>query len=337
MKNSTHILAFLLIGLFSIASVSAQYNYLGVVGDAVPTGWITEGDPMTQNPGNPNIFSYEGVFKPGTFKIHTEESADWCAGDWIRPDVHNQSITETSYIVTSGCPDLPENPHEDFKWQITEKGSYSITVDLTAETIVIEPLDYYPMLFLAGDAISTAWDLGQAVELTADPVNPADFTWTGTLSEGSFKIGTARTFDGGWDWIHPLTQGQSLSSSSYEVVEAGSGTDNKWEVDATTAGEYSITVNLAAESVSFEKSPATSANSFQKTNINLVLSNSGSKLITSGIENYDFVIYNLSGTQVKNGFCGDGIINVSNLKSGVYVLIISSVTDGNRVFKFVKN
>ncbi len=331
MKNSTHILAFLLIGLFSIVSVSAQYNYLGVVGDGVPIGWLPEGDPMTQNPGNPNIFSYEGVFKPGTFKIHTEESGDWCAGDWINSPENNQDLNVTDYIVTNGC-DGPDN-----QWQVTQKGSYSISVNLTNETIVFEPLDYYPMLFLAGDAISTGWDPGQAVELTADPVNPAVFTWTGTLSEGSFKIGTARTFDGGWDWIHPLTQGQSLSSSSYEVVEAGSGTDNKWEIDATTAGEYSITVNLASETISFEKSPATLANSFQKTNINLVLSNSGSKLVTSGLENYDFVIYNLSGAKVNNGFCGDGIIEVSNLATGVYILRINSVTTGNRVFKFVKN
>lgn len=107
MKNSTHILAFLLIGLFSIFSVSAQYNYLGVVGDAVPIGWIPEGDGMSQASGNPAIFTYKGVFKPGTFKIHAE-SGDWCFGDWINSPENNQDLNATDYIVTTGC-DGPDN------------------------------------------------------------------------------------------------------------------------------------------------------------------------------------------------------------------------------------
>lgn len=202
---------------------------------------------------------------------------------------------------------------------------------------MIETLEYYPNLFLVGDVTPAGWDLAQAPSLTADPSNPAVFSWTGILSEGSFKIGTARTFDNGWDWIHPLAHGQALNSNSYEVVEAGSGSDNQWVIDAATAGAYFITLDFVAKTIIFNKSPASSINSFQKSTTKLRVSNNGHKLITSGMENYDFVIYNLSGAKVNNGFCGDGVIDVSNLRAGVYILRINSVTTGNSVFKFVKN
>jgi hypothetical protein len=122
MKKSTIILALLISGLFT---ASAQYSYMGMVDNATPVGLMPEGDPMTQDPSNPNVFTYESVLKAGNFKIHTE-AADWCVGNWLNSAVPNQSLSATDYIVTTGC-DGPDN-----KWEVTEKGSYSITVDLDA-------------------------------------------------------------------------------------------------------------------------------------------------------------------------------------------------------------
>lgn len=329
-------LVFLTIGLFSMSNVFGQYDYLAIVGDAAPVGFVPQGDPMTQDPTDPTVFSYEGVFKPGNFKIHAF-NGDWCAGDWIRPDAHNQSITATNYIVTTGCPDQVENPHEDYKWQVTQKGSYSVTVDLTAETIAIEPLDYYPNLFLLGDATSAGWDMGQAPEMIVDPSNPAVFTWSGTLSEGNFKIGTARTFDNGWDWIHPLTQGQALSITSYEILEAGSGSDNKWTIGAAGAGEYSVTVDLAAGTIVIEDATATSIGTVNQSEVKLVIDKTNGELITSGLDDYNYTIYNISGNQVDKGYAAGQNIDISVLKTGIYILRIDSQTAGNHVFKFVMN
>jgi len=331
MKKSTLMLVFMTIGMFFMSNVFGQYDYLAIVGDAVPVGYVPQGDPMTQDQSDPNVFTYEGVFKPGNFKIHAEESGDWCAGDWLKPTVNNQDLTATDYIVTTGC-DGPDN-----QWQVTQKGSYSITVDLTAETIVIELLDYYPNLFLLGDATSAGWDLNLAPDMTVDPSNPAVFTWTGNLSEGNFKIGTARTFDDGWDWIHPLTQGQSLSNTSYEIIEAGSGSDNQWVIDAAAEGEYSITVDLAAGTIVIEESTATSVKSVNIPEKDLVVDKVNSKLITSGMDNYNYTIYSISGRQVDMGYSAREKIDISTLKSGIYILRIDSQITGNHVFKFVMN
>ncbi len=330
MKKFTLRMVLMVIGVFSMFTATAQYNYLGMVGDAAPVGYVPEGDPMTLDPSNPNVFIYESVFKPGNFKIHTE-AADWCIGDWLNSAVPDQSLTDTDYIITTGC-DGPDN-----QWQVTQKGSYSITVDLDAATINIVSLDYYPKLFLLGDALSSGWDMDLAPDMTGDPSNPAVFTWEGSLSAGSFKIGTAKTFDDGWDWLHPLTHGQDLSNTSYEILEAGSGTDNQWVVDASSAGEYTVTVNLEAQTIEIEEGTATSIGSIETPEENIVMDKSNNNLITSGLSGYDYVIYNISGNQVKTGYSNGSAIDVSGFQTGMYILKIKSEKAGNRVFKFVKN
>lgn len=331
MKKSKIIPALLISGLFSMFSVSAQYDYLGMVGDAVPIGFKPEGDAMTQDSSNTNVFNYESVFKPGNFKIHTE-AADWCIGDWLNSAKPDQSLTETDYIITNEC-DGPDN-----QWEVTQKGSYSITVDLDAETINIDSLDYYPNLFLLGDALSAGWELDLAPDMTVDPSNPAIFTWTGTLSEGSFKIGTAKTFDDDWDWIHPLTQGQDLNNTSYEILEAGSGTDNQWVIDGASAGEYTITINLEDQTIIIEKASATSVSSVKTCEVNLFLDRTNKKLVTSGLSGYDYVIYNISGNQIKRGHSNGSSIDIAGFQTGIYILRVDSESEkaGNRVFKFVK-
>lgn len=330
MKNSTLLLVFMTIGMFSMSNVFGQYDYLAIVGDAAPVGYVPQGDPMTQDQSDPNGFTYEGVFKPGNFKIHAF-NGDWCEGEWLNSSVNNQDLNATDYIVTTGC-DGPDN-----QWQVTQKGNYAVTVDLTAETIVIEPLDYYPNLFLLGDATTAGWDMGLAPEMTVDPSNPAVFAWTGTLSAGNFKIGTAKTFDSGWDWIHPLTQGQTLSSTSYEVVEAGSGSDNQWVIDSETAGEYSITVDLAAGTIAIEDATATSIGTVNQSEVELVIDKTNGKLITFGLDDFNYTIYNISGNQVNKGYSAGQNIDISALKTGIYILKIDSQTAGNHVFKFVVN
>ncbi|WP_291862674.1 SusF/SusE family outer membrane protein [Marinilabilia sp.] len=330
MKKSTIILALLISGLFSVFTASAQYSYMGMVDNATPVGLMPEGDPMTQDPSNPNVFTYESVLKAGNFKIHTE-AADWCVGNWLNSAVPNQSLSATDYIVTTGC-DGPDN-----KWEVTEKGSYSITVDLDAATINIVSLDYYPNLFLIGGSLSAGWDMGLVPNMTVDPSNPVIFTWTGTLSEGEFKIGTAKTFDDGWDWIHPLTMGQDLSNTSYEVLESGSGVDNKWVIDAASAGEYNVTVNLEAQTIDIEKASATSVGLVKISEVNLFLDKTNNKLMTSGLSGYDYVIYNISGNPVKTGCSNGSSIDVAGFQAGMYILKIKSEEAGNRVFKFVKN
>ncbi|MGV8836398.1 SusF/SusE family outer membrane protein [Cellvibrio sp.] len=104
--------------------------------------------------------------------------------------------------------------------------------------------EFYEQLSLIGSATPAGWDTSAAVKMTVDPTNNAIFTWTGPLTPGEFKISTQETvsWDSGYDWIHPLTNGQSLASSDYQVVVSG-GADNKWVIPEGQGGTYTITVN----------------------------------------------------------------------------------------------
>lgn len=104
--------------------------------------------------------------------------------------------------------------------------------------------EFYEQLSLIGSATPAGWDTASAVKMTADPTNNAIFSWTGPLVPGEFKISTQETvsWDSGYDWIHPLTNGQSLASSEYQVLVSG-GADTKWVIPEGQGGTYTITIN----------------------------------------------------------------------------------------------
>jgi hypothetical protein len=110
------------------------YLQLWMVGDAVPAGWnIASPDEMSRNPEDPWQFSFESHFSEGEFKIATF-TGDWCdEHDWIRPQAMHPPLSETGYVVTTGCPPS----EEDYKWLIADPGFYRVVVDLYEETIEI--------------------------------------------------------------------------------------------------------------------------------------------------------------------------------------------------------
>lgn len=243
LMKTIRLLTLFLVGMLcSTTMLFAQYDYLGLVGDASPAGWNPNGYAMDQDPTDPTIFTYSGPLKAGELKIHTE-AADWGVGDWIMPGTNGQSITETSYIITQGDPDN--------KWLLTEgeKGSYLVTVDLGEQTITFTRLDYYPSLFLIGSATSAGWDVGNGLDMTADDASPAFFQWVGPLVEGAFKIGTLKTWDDGWDWIMPVTHGQDLALNEYKIVVSPPDPDDQWVIGADQAGNYRVTVDLVQDTI----------------------------------------------------------------------------------------
>ena len=250
-------LLIVLVCVFGMKTISAQ-NYIGIVGDATTLGYAPEGIPLIQDSQNPNIFTYEGVLKPGKFKFHLKED-DWCIGSWINAAVVDQDLSATDYITTTGC-NGPDN-----QWGVSVSGSYSIVIDLGLESITISTLDYFPNLYLVGDATPNGWDINNATPLVKDTENPAVFTWTGNLIPGEFKITTAKSFDGGWNWIHPVTQGQDLTLTNYEVLASGVGNDYKWVID--TEGSYTINLNLQSEVISIESNTALSLDDILQYNL----------------------------------------------------------------------
>lgn len=292
MKKIT--LSFLSVFFVGILTLSAQ-TYMGLVGDATPIGYTPTGLAMEQDAENPNIFTYRGELKPGNFKIHLV-AGDWCDGTWINAAVANQDLTATNYIVTTGC-DGPDN-----QWVVSTYGSYSIVVDLDIQTITITELTYYANLYLVGDASPSGWDINNATPLIVDGDNPALFSWTGSLIAGEFKIATAKTFDGGWDWIHPLTQGQDLSLNTYEILSSGSGADNKWVV--SNSNTYTITLDLQNSTITIQQGTLSiDKNKLPEVRLypNPVSSILNVDTSGLGVNVTGYSVFDLNGRQILNG------------------------------------
>ena len=237
------LLAVQFMAVFSLKA--ADYTYLGLVGNAtVINDWVPQGIPMVKSAVNDKLFTYTGFLKSGELKIHTQ-NADWGVGDWIMPVTNGQSITDASHII------VLEGDATDNKWQVTsvDEGIYAISINVEDMSVSFTKVDYYPNLYLVGDATPGGWSLDNATAMTVDAGNPAIFTWTGNLTSGNFKIATTLTFEGNFDWIHPLSNAQSLvSTDATFVLSGGSSTDYQWAIGGSDEGLYEVTVNMAGTS-----------------------------------------------------------------------------------------
>ncbi len=229
-------------------AVAAPYTGLYIVGDASPSGWdIATPQPFTQNPDNAAIFSYEGYFSPGKFKISTF-TGDWCDGDWLNASQEDQDLTATDFIITQGC-DGPDN-----QWLVTEatQGRYTITVDLVNNLITIAPVQ----LYLIGDGGPNGWNIEDP-----EPMVFADgkYIFTGPLGAdnptGEFKFSK---FTGNWcegGWILATTKDQSISNTSMSFYTGcpPDELDFKWRLAEGEAGDYVITIDLENELMTVAK------------------------------------------------------------------------------------
>jgi hypothetical protein len=107
----------------------------------------------------------------------------------------------------------------------------------------------YDNIYLVGSSSPSGWSIADPHQLTQDDSHEGIFRYNGQLTAGEFKFSTYTGDFCGDDWIHPLEQGQDLTSTEYEILVGCSGDDFKWEISDTQAGTYSITINLEEEMI----------------------------------------------------------------------------------------
>ena len=230
------------------------YPNLYLIGSATVGDWSADlAREMTQDPDNPAIFTWEGnldqdfedgLFKDADLKILSVRTFD-SGWDEIRATSPNADpLNSNSFVVEEG------GTGNDFKWQITDanRGSYRITLDLETNSINFERLDYYPNLYVVGDATAKGWNpRSEELKFTQDETNPELFSFRGNFIPGSFKI---HTYVGDWDWgdyIVPTAADQDISATDYEINRQGQGNDYKWIIPE--AGMYTITLDQAANTI----------------------------------------------------------------------------------------
>jgi len=215
------------------------FNNLWIVGDASESGWNVDTPAAFTQTSNPFVFTYEGVFTPGNFKIMAGATGDWC-GQWYRPVIDNQVLTATTVEQNSGCD-------VDNKWQVTAEtaGRYKITLNIATNVIRIQPVEVY----LIGSATPNGWSMGNLTPMTK---NGSIYTWTGNLTEGEMKF---TKFNTNWcegTEIVAATPNQNITNTNFNYVHNCEGDDNKWLVSAAQAGTHTITINLITNTLTIQ-------------------------------------------------------------------------------------
>jgi hypothetical protein len=107
----------------------------------------------------------------------------------------------------------------------------------------------YSSLWIVGDATPAGWDIDKPTPMVQTADNLYEFTYTGELKAGLFKVPTAT---GNWncDYFMPPTNGEGITATKVTVIKGGQP-DNQWKI--TEAGNYKITINQLFETIKFEK------------------------------------------------------------------------------------
>lgn len=224
---------------------ASPYSKLWIIGDAVPKGWnISTPDSMVSNPNNPFVFKYNEILKAGEFKIPTAATGDFGVPFYM-PLTNHPALSETGVQLVQGG--------DDFKWNITNRGPYKITLNLLDMSIHILPFQPYTQLWIVGDATPNGWNIDNPTTMTATS-DPNVFTYTGHLNVGEFKFPVA-TGNWGTDFFRPYKNHPDISATGAQLVKHGTAPDDtddyKWNI--TAAGNYIITLNQLYETISIVK------------------------------------------------------------------------------------
>jgi len=224
------------------------YKQLWIVGDATPNGWnINSPNQMYVDLFNPYVFHYNEVLAAGNFKIPTA-LGNW-GGDYYRPLTNLPSLTDTTAALVFGNTNPPDN-----QWKITNAGPYKISLNIMVNSIHISPFTPFKQLWMVGDATPSGWNINAPTPMVPTPGNPYQFTYSGNLTVGEFKIPTT-TGNFGCNYFRPDINHPALTDNNAPYVTVGSGpadaNDYKWNI--TVAGNYTITFNQLYETISIIK------------------------------------------------------------------------------------
>lgn len=148
----------------------------------------------------------------------------------------------------------------DNKWMITEKGTYTVTVNVETMKVKVEKLD---VVYLVGTVLvpeggnpDDGYNLERAPYFTKKSDNIYELT-INLLREGDFKILSKIEYDTtntNYDYYAPGENAPFVPGSSMNVdYRQANGKDYKWKVAADQTGTYKLTLNTADKTLTAEK------------------------------------------------------------------------------------
>ena len=146
----------------------------------------------------------------------------------------------------------------DNKWVITEKGTYTVTVNVETMKVKVEKLE---VVYLVGSVLSVAegenqtngYDLKRAPYFTKIADNKYELIIN--LHEGDFKILSKCEYNkNNEDYYAPGENIPFAPGSNMSVdYRLGNGQDYKWQVTTEQTGTYKLTLNTSDKTLTAEK------------------------------------------------------------------------------------
>lgn len=254
----------ILVGL-ALVSSAAAYAYdmpgeLYLIGDATPNGWNT-GSAIPMTKGENNTFEWAGYMNPANqCELKFLGQKDWGPVAFyatVAGTEFTTAETQTFTVVYGG---------DDNKWKVTTPGYYKLTLalnpgttdDKDAGTLTVNYLgNNVPEIYMLG-MVPDKWSANEGLALIGDN---GVFTWTGDINYGGedkqFKFALGR---GDWNQVCYIVPTEATNSvfqiepGSYgyqvsEEYEGGKLLDWFWGIKPGQSGNYTITVDLNAKTV----------------------------------------------------------------------------------------
>lgn len=151
-----------------------------------------------------------------------------------------------------------ESIKRDNKWVITEKGTYTVTVNVETMKVKVKKLDVVylvgTVLVPEGEDPNNGYDLKRAPYFTKTDDNKYELIIN--LHKGEFKILSKIEYtDTNSDYYAPGadTPFEPGSNMSVDYRQAKDGQDYKWQVNADQTGTYKLTLNTLDKTLTAEK------------------------------------------------------------------------------------
>jgi len=137
-------------------------------------------------------------------------------------------------------------------------GEYGAAIPVPVAFYATDPIQTFECLYILGDATPVGWNIGSPDKMTQNEENSYLWKWEGELSAGEFKFST---YTGDWcdgDWINASQANQAISATDYIITHGCDGPDNKWLVNASETGVYTIVIDVEHENIQIspKKEPA---------------------------------------------------------------------------------
>ncbi len=129
-----------------IATQFTPYQCIYLIGSATSAGWsIGDALPMTASATDPNIMTWSGALTEGELKFTCDKQSDW-GGAWFLATSSNATptgTTEKTLFIDKSSNSFADQYLDiavgdvDLKWNITQAGNYTITLNQLTEEISI--------------------------------------------------------------------------------------------------------------------------------------------------------------------------------------------------------